>query len=164
MKSSSDRANESIAAAMIPGTISGSVTLKNVLTGLAPKSSEASSRVQSKPRMRARTVIAMKLISNATWAIRTVTYPVAQPMLRNRVSNDAPITTSGEVSGRIMKVSTAVRPRNRCRTRAMATNVPNTSAIAVDTAATFRLSLSALLSAGYLNGCAQFSSVKPCQV
>ena len=73
MKSSSERANDNIAAATMPGTINGSVTLKNVRTGLAPRSIEASSSVQSKPRMRARTVIAMKLISKATCAIRIVT-------------------------------------------------------------------------------------------
>ena len=56
----------------MPGTISGSVTLKNVRVGLAPRSIDASSSVQSNPRIRARTVIAMKLISNATWAITMV--------------------------------------------------------------------------------------------
>ncbi len=45
----------------------------------------------------------------------------------------------------------------------MATSVPSTSAIAVETAATLRLSFSASVSAGYLNGSAQFFSVKPCQ-
>ena len=56
----------------MPGMISGSVTLKNVRAGLAPRSIEASSSVQSNPRILARTVIAMKLISNATWAITMV--------------------------------------------------------------------------------------------
>ena len=72
MKSSSDSANDSIAAAMMPGTISGSVTLKNVRVGFAPRSIDASSSVQSNPRTRARTVIAMKLISKAMCAIRIV--------------------------------------------------------------------------------------------
>ena len=85
-------------------------------------------------------------------------------MLRNSVSSEAPITTSGEVSGSTMKVSTAVRPRKRWRTRATATRVPSTRAIAVDTAATLRLSFRASVSAGYLNGSAQFSQVNPCQV
>ena len=49
----------------MPGTISGSVTLKNVRAGLAPRSIDASSSVQSNPRIRARTVIAMKLTSKA---------------------------------------------------------------------------------------------------
>ena len=72
MKSSNDSANDSIAAATIPGMISGSVTLKNVRVGLAPRSIDASSRVQSNPRTRARTVIAMKLISKAMCAMRMV--------------------------------------------------------------------------------------------
>ena len=55
-------------------------------------------------------------------------------------------------------------PRQRCRTSAIATSVPRTSATAVDTAATLRLSLSASVSGGYLNGCAQLFSVKPCQL
>ena len=72
MKSSSDNANDSIAAATMPGTISGSVTLKNVRVGLAPRSIDASSSVQSNPRTRARTVIAMKLTSKAMCANRIV--------------------------------------------------------------------------------------------
>ena len=73
------------------------------------------------------------------------------------------MTTSGAVSGNIRKVSTARCPRQRWRTSAMATRVPSTSAMAVDTAATLRLSSRASVSAGYLNGSAQFSNVNPCQ-
>ncbi|CAB4324662.1 unannotated protein [freshwater metagenome] len=58
MKSSSDSANVSIAAAKTPGAMSGSVTFMNVRTGPAPRSAAASSRRQSNPRMRARTVVA----------------------------------------------------------------------------------------------------------
>ena len=46
----------------------------------------------------------------------------------------------------------------------MATNVPSTNAIAVETAATLMLSISASVRAGYLNGSSQFFSVKPCQL
>ena len=69
MKSSSDRANDSIAAATMPGDdqrqrdpagTSGS--------GWRPRSIAASSRLQSKPRIRAFTVRATKLIWNMTWA------------------------------------------------------------------------------------------------
>ena len=56
MKSSIDSANDSRNAARMPGRISGSVTLKNVRDGVAPRSIAASSSVQSKPRIRALTV------------------------------------------------------------------------------------------------------------
>ena len=78
------------------------------------------------------------------------------------MSNAAPITTSGDVSGSTRNVSTAVLPRNRWRTRAMASSVPSTRAIAVETAAMLMLSFNASVSAGYLNGCAQLFRVKPC--
>ncbi len=69
----------------------------------------------------------MKLISNAMCAIRIVPKPVAQPRSRNRVSSEAPITTSGAVSGSTRKVSTALLPRKRWRTRAIASSVPSTT-------------------------------------
>ena len=58
MKSSSERAKASSAAATMPGAMSGRVTLANTRNGVAPRSIAASSSVQSKPRMRARTVSA----------------------------------------------------------------------------------------------------------
>ena len=42
----------------MPGAMSGSVTLVTTRNGVAPRSIAASSRVQSKPRIRARTVSA----------------------------------------------------------------------------------------------------------
>ena len=74
------------------------------------------------------------------------------------------MTTSGAVSGSTRNMSTPPEPRNRWRTRAMATSVPSTTATAVDTAATFRLVSRASVSCGYLNGSAQLSSVKPFHV
>ena len=58
MKSSSDSAKDSIAAAAMPGAISGRVTLSTTRSGFAPRSMAASSRVQSNPRIRALTVSA----------------------------------------------------------------------------------------------------------
>ncbi len=58
MKSSIERANASIAAAAMPGAMSGSVILVKTRAGVAPRSIAASSSVQSKPRSLARTVSA----------------------------------------------------------------------------------------------------------
>src|SRR4029453_17108673 len=97
MKSSSDNANDNMAAATMPGTIKGSVTRTKVRNGGAPRSIAASSSVQSRPRTRARTVSATKLTSNAMWAMTIVPNPRFQPRSRNSVSSDAPITISGAV-------------------------------------------------------------------
>jgi hypothetical protein len=139
MKSSRLSANDSIAAATMPGRMSGKVTRKKVRTGVAPRSRAASSRVQSNPRTRARTVRATKLTWNITWAITIVPTPVCTSASRNRVSSEEPITTSGVVRGRIRNVSRAPLPRNRWRTSATAMSVPSTTAIDVEMAATRRL-------------------------
>src|ERR671918_291799 len=135
MKSSSDSANDNMAAVTMPGTIRGSVTRRKVRSGGAPSSIPASSSVQSRPRTRARTVSATKLTSKAMWAITMVPNPRFQPRSRNSVSSEAPITTSGAVSGNTRNVSTSLPPANRWRTSATATSVPSTTDTAVDSAA-----------------------------
>jgi hypothetical protein len=99
MKSSIDRAKDSSAAATIPGTISGRVTRLNVRQGPAPRSMAASSSVQSKPRRRAFTVRATKLVQNSTWAMTMVQNPRWTPRSMNSVSSDEPRTISGVVRG-----------------------------------------------------------------
>ena len=79
------------------------------------------------------------------------------------MSSEAPITTSGDVSGNTRNVSTSLPPANRWRTSATATSVPSTTDTAVDSAATWRLVSSASVSWGKRNGSAQ-ASVKPCHV
>ena len=88
MKSSIDRANDSNAAARMPGRISGKVTFQNVRTGDAPRSWAACSSVQSKPRTLARTVRATKLTWNITWAMITVVKPRVMSASRNNVASD----------------------------------------------------------------------------
>jgi len=164
MKSSSDSANDSIAAATMPGRISGRVTRRNVRSGGAPRSIAASSSVQSIPRRRARTVRATKATSKLTWASTIVPNPRFQPRSMNIVSSEAPITTSGAVSDSTRNASTVPWPRNRRRTSASAASVPSTRAMAVETAATWRLVTSASVSWGYLNGSAQLANVNPFHV
>ena len=148
MKSSRDSANDNIAAAMMPGMIIGSVTFQNVRRGLAPRSIEASSSVQSWPRTRARTVRATKLTSKPMWAMTIVPNPRFQPRSKNRVSSEAPMTTSAAVSGNTRNVSSVLRPTKRCRTSAIATKLPRITATNVDTAAISRLLRIALVSSG----------------
>ena len=73
------------------------------------------------------------------WAMMIVPKPRFQPKSRNSVSSEAPITTSGAVSGSTRNVSTNLSPVNRWRTSATATSVPSTIETAVDSAATCRL-------------------------
>ncbi len=99
MKSSIDRANDSRAAARMPGVMSGSVTRLKVRHGVAPRSMAASSSDQSNPRMRALTVRATNEVQNSTWAITMVVKPRCTPLSMNRVANDDPSTISGVVMG-----------------------------------------------------------------
>src|SRR3954469_15613007 len=75
-KSSIERLNDSRAAAMTPGRISGNVTFQNVVSSLAPRSIAASSSRRSKPARRALTVTTTKLMQNITWAMTMVVNPV----------------------------------------------------------------------------------------
>src|SRR6478752_5814775 len=74
-KSSIEMAKQSRNAARIAGVISGSVTFRNVVNSLAPRSIAASSRWRSNPISRALTVTTAKLMQNITCAIRIVQKP-----------------------------------------------------------------------------------------
>src|SRR5205085_3553749 len=74
-KSSTESANASSAAEMIPGAMSGSVTLPNVVHSFAPRSIAASSRWRSKPTSRAFTVTTTYEMLNITCAMKIVTNP-----------------------------------------------------------------------------------------
>ena len=54
-----------------------------------------------------------------------------------------PVTTPGSAIGRISSSEITSRPKNLLRARAAAANVPSTSAMAVDQAATWKLSVMA---------------------
>ena len=63
--------------------MSGSVTLKNAVNGLAKRSAAASSRCRSLPASRARTVTTTKLMLNMMCAIRIVANPSLKPRIPN---------------------------------------------------------------------------------
>ncbi len=113
MKSSKDRAKASSAPAAMPGAAIGSVTRRNVCTGPAYRSCAACSRRGSIDITRAFTATTTKLRQNMMWAMRTVQKPSSAPMLRNRVSSEAAITTSGIAIGRKISELTAPRARKR---------------------------------------------------
>ncbi len=54
-----------------------------------------------------------------------------------------PVTTPGSAIGRISSSETASRPKKRLRASAAAASVPSSSAMAVDQAATWKLSVMA---------------------
>jgi hypothetical protein len=65
-KSSNESVKARSAPAMTPGSISGSVTRRNVWIGLAPRSWAASSMERSMPERRARTTMVTNEMVNAT--------------------------------------------------------------------------------------------------
>ena len=67
-KSSIESANASSAAPINPGVSSGRVTVRKVVSGVAPRSRAASSSWRSKPISRERTTITTNEIENMTWA------------------------------------------------------------------------------------------------
>jgi hypothetical protein len=72
----------------------------------------ASSRRLSNPARRAFTVTTTKLTVNRMCAMTMVAKPVATPALTNRVSSEAPMTTSGVAIGRNTSRLVEARPRN----------------------------------------------------
>ena len=124
---------------MTPGRMSGNVTLRKVVSSLAPRSIAASSRWVGKPASRARTVTTTKLMLNMMWAIRIVT-PLSgknggAPIATNRVRSEAPRTISGVAIGRKMNRLVALRPAKSWRTMASAMAVPRAVATRVESRA-----------------------------
>ena len=138
----------------------GSVTRRNVTNGEAPKSAAASSRRQSKPRMRAFTVVATYDTQNMTCAITMVTKPRLTSADTNKVSSEKPSTISGIVSGSTSSVLTKPLPRKRYFTRASDIAVPITTASVVATKAMRMLKRNAAVRSLYLNGFFHASSEK----
>ena len=109
------------------------------------------------PAMRALTVTTTKLRQNMMWAIRIAVWPSGMRRLRNSVSSDEPITTSGVAIGMKMSRLVAERPRNRCRPRANAISVPSAVEAIVATRPILRLSPSESHMPAALQGCSHAS-------
>src|SRR5690606_26693174 len=128
-RSSSDRVKASIQPDTIAGMITGSVTWKKVLVGVAPRSIAASSSDRSKLRRRDCTTTATKHIEKVTWASVTVNIPRSSPIATNSNSSDRPVMTSGMTSGAKTIPENRKRPRKRgYRVSARAAIVPRTVA------------------------------------
>ena len=78
-KSSIESAKASSAAPTSPGVSSGRVTVRNVVSGVAPRSRAASSSRRSKPISRERTTMTTKEIENITWASSRLKNPSEIP-------------------------------------------------------------------------------------
>ena len=101
-------------------------------------------------------------MQNMMWAMTIVQKPSCRPTWRSLheiVSSDAPRTTSGVAIGRKISRFVAVRPRNRCRTRANAIIVPSTVAMIVASTPTLMLVTSASHTPGAPQGFCQCLSV-----
>src|SRR5262245_14838277 len=142
------RANANTAPAMMPGNVSGSVTVKNVHVRLAPSVAAASSNLRSTASIEI--LIAPtrsgKAITPQARAAPVQRNEKTMPMLAraspnnplrpNASSNRYPVTTGGRTSGRYMIALTRAFPGKSLRANTHAMAMPNGKAIAVDTAAT----------------------------
>src|SRR5690606_17921066 len=117
--SSSDSVNDSSHADASAGAISGSVMRKNTVSGVAPRSSAASSSERSRSRTRAWIMTATKAMHSVTWPTQMVNMPFSagQPnrprSSTNMSSREIPNTTSGMTSGALSMPRYSVNPRNR---------------------------------------------------
>src|SRR5262249_24735179 len=117
----------------------GRVTRRNVCHGVAPRSIEASSRVESRPARRARTTNTAYEIENAAWAAITVPTPRASPTNPKNAAVAKPMIISGIMTGMKIRASAARLSLGRERTSASAAAVPIEVAAMVATKATTRL-------------------------
>src|SRR5262245_53355580 len=124
-KSSMDSAKASRNPARIAGNSSGSVTLKNAVTGLAPRSIAAASSDRSSPAARARTVTATNATLNIDRDRNSVKPPRDSPSATKKDARAAPSTISGAEMLRKIAKSAPPRPRNRYRARARPSSVPS---------------------------------------
>ena len=150
----------------MPGATSGRVTRRKVWVSLAYRSIAACSSLGSRLWIRAFTATMTKLMQNITCAMTIVVKPRLKtpPRLRNRVSSDAAITTSGVAIGRKISMLITVRPPNRCRASANATIVPRTVEITVEVTPMIRLFWTDWQTSGAPHGFDQFFSVNPFQM
>jgi hypothetical protein len=145
----------------MPGAIPGSVTLKKVRQGPAPRSAAASSRLGSSPDSRARTTTTTYDTQNATWARITVRKPRRRPRAAKKSSSDEASTISGTTMGSAMSAISAPARRSVPRPSASAAAVPIAVATTVVTAATSRLLRSESRICGLVSSRPYHSRVKP---
>ena len=98
-RSSSDSVKARRNPARTDGAMSGSVTLKNVRSGGAPRSIAASSSERSSVINRACTTTVTKHIVNVVCASMTVMNPRSSPIATKNSSSDRPVMTSGITIG-----------------------------------------------------------------
>ena len=99
MKSSNENVNASNAPATTAGASRGSVTWRNVATGPAPRSNDASSSVSPMPTNRARTISATTDALKTTWETRTDSQPSGRcTSCVKKMSAEIPNTISGVTS------------------------------------------------------------------
>jgi hypothetical protein len=98
-RSSSESEKASIQPAAIAGAISGSVMVRNVLSGGQPRSCAASSRLRSKPMSRACTITVTKHMVSVVCAATMVQNPRSTLTATNNKSSERPVITSGITSG-----------------------------------------------------------------
>ncbi len=133
-RSSIDSEKARSQAAATAGAISGKVTVKNTVTGRAPRSAAASSRSRGKPTRRERTTTVAKHMQKVVCAAVTVQKPRSTSTATNSSSSDRPRTTSGITRGIAIMPANRVRPRNGpWRASASAAMVPSTVASVADT-------------------------------
>src|SRR5436190_22236835 len=136
----------------------GSVTLKNVVRGSAPRSPASSSRDRSIPETRARTVIATNDTQNMMCASRIVMNPWGTRAFTNIESREDPRTMSGDAIARKLTKFTAPAQRKRYRPSAMPRNVPRMVEKIVARNATSRVSFNDVERSGNAKRSRQASS------
>jgi hypothetical protein len=139
----------------------GSVTLKKVRQGPAPRSAAASSRLGSRPAKRARTTTTTYDRQNATCARITVVKPSRSPSAAKKSSSDEARTISGTTIGSAMRATRGPVLRSRPRASASAAAVPTAVATIVVTTATTRLLRSDVRICGLEKRRSYQSSVNP---
>ena len=134
MKSSNENVKASSPPARIAGASRGSVTWRNVESGPAPRSNDASSRLCPIETKRARTTSATTDVLNTTWAMRIVCQPSGLssprrvPAWTKNTSAAIANTISGVTSVMYASASIGVRHQGRMRGSASASIVPRTHA------------------------------------
>ena len=120
---------------MTPGRISGSVTRRNIVNGLAPSETAARSIARSSPIEAASTSLKANGIT-ITMCDRTRPRNVPPiPISVKKRRNAMPSTTGGIISGDIKSASTASRPANRKRAIARAAGSDSRTAMVEESVA-----------------------------
>src|SRR6266545_7354716 len=136
--SPSARAQQSTAPAATPGAMSGSVTLRNTVQGLAPSVAAAASYRASAPRRAPSTLITRKGIATNVSATTTPavvngrlipnvasSQPPSSPRRPKTSSRATPPTTGGNTSGTVTSARANLRPGKLVRARSHASGTPS---------------------------------------